>query len=155
MKIFLQTRREKELTKYNYGRGGITMEKTDLANAACILLSDDHKKSFKSEMVCSLIFWLVFSVCKIFFVFLLSGALGGICTHVYEIVKKTAEFDFMTLFGYILNPLFLGVIGGWIVVGIASAITLACISSSRNKNQVKWVKTFMKEDLPSEEYYEE
>ena len=155
MKIFLQTRREKELTKYNYGRGGITMEKTDLANAAFILLSDDHKKSFKSEMVCSLIFWLVFSVCKIFFVFLLSGALGGICTHVYEIVKKTAEFDFMTLFGYILNPLFLGVIGGWIVVGIASAITLACISSSRNKNQVKWVKTFMKEDLPSEEYYEE
>lgn len=155
MKIFLQTRREKELTKYKHGRGGITMEKTDLANAAFILLSDDHKKSFKSEMVSALIFWLVISVCKIFFVFLLSGALGGICTHVYEIVKKTAEFDFMKLFGYILNPLFLGVIGGWIVVGIASAITLACISWSRNKNQVKWVKAFMKEDLPSEEYYEE
>ena len=155
MKIFLQTRREKELTKYNLGRGGINMEQADLANAAFILLSDDHKKSFKAEMISALIFWLVISVLKILFVFALSGALGGICTNVYEIIQKTAEFNFMKLFGYVLDPLLLGCLGGWIVVGIASAITLACISASRNKNQVKWVKVFMKDDMPSEEYYEE
>ena len=155
MKIFLQSRREKELTKYKSGRGGINMEKADLANAAFILLSDDHKKSFKAEMICALIFWFVISVLKILFVFALSGALGGICTNVYEIIKKTAEFDFMKLVGYALDPLLLGSLGGWIVVGIASAITLACISASRNKNQVKWVKVFMKDDMPSEEYYEE
>ena len=155
MKIFLQTRREKELTKYNLGRGGINMEQADLANAAFILLSDDHKKSFKAEMISALIFWFVISVLKILFVFALSGALGGICTNVYEIIQKTAEFNFMKLFGYVLDPLLLGCLGGWIVVGIASAITLACISASRNKNQVKWVKVFMKDDMPSEEYYEE
>lgn len=155
MKIFLQTRREKELTKYNLGRGGINMEQADLANAAFILLSDDHKKSFKAEMISALIFWFVISVLKILFVFALSGALGGICTNVYEIIQKTAEFNFMKLFGYVLDPLLLGCLGGWIIVGIASAITLACISASRNKNQVKWVKVFMKDDMPSEEYYEE
>ncbi|MBQ7912835.1 MAG: hypothetical protein IJ308_03705 [Clostridia bacterium] len=155
MKIFLQSRREKELTKYSSGRGGISAEKADLAHAAFILLNEDHKKSLKSEMICSLIFWFLISALKILFVFTLSGVVGGVCTHINEIIQKTASFDFMKLVGYALDPLFLASVGGWIVVGIASAITIACIAASRNKTQIKWIKAFMKEDMPSEEYYEE
>ena len=61
----------------------------------------------------------------------------------------------MKLVNLALDPIFLGVIGGWIVVGIVSAIVIACIAHSRNKKQQKWVKLHMKEDMPSEEYYDE
>jgi hypothetical protein len=40
------------------------------------------------------------------------------------------------------------------VLGITAAITLACIAHARNKDQQKWVKAFMKEDMPSKEYYD-
>ena len=155
MKIFLQCRREKQLTKYNHGKGGINAEKADLSQAAFILLNPDNKKSFSTQMVWALCFWFLISVCKILFVFALSGVVGGMCTHIQEIIQKTASFDFMKLVKYALDLLFLISLGVWIVLGITSAITITCIAHSRNKKQQKWVKTFMKEDMPSEEYYEE
>ena len=155
MKIFLQSRREKELTKYKKGRGAINAENADLSQAVLILLSEDNKKSYKTEMVWALVFWFLISAAKIAFVYFLSGVIGAICTHINEIIQKTASFDFMKLVNYALNPIFLGVIGGWIILGIVSAIVLACIAHARNKKQQKWVKTHMADDMPSEEYYEE
>ena len=155
MKIYLQTRREKELTKYNNGRGGISAETADLSQAAFILLNEDNKKSYKTEMVWSLLFWLFISAVKVAFVYFLSIVLSNICQQINEIIQKTAEFDFMKLVNFALNPIFLGVIGGWILLGIAGAIVLASIAHARNKNQQKWIKAYMKEDMPSEEYYKD
>ena len=155
MKIFLQSRREKELTKYKKGRGEINAEKADLSQAALILLSEDNKKSYKVEMVWALLFWIFISALKIAFVYLLSGVIGNICLQISEIIEKTASFDFMKLVNFALDPIFLGCIGGWILMGIIKAIVIVCIAASRNRKQQKWVKTYMKEDMPSEEYYEE
>ena len=155
MKIYLQTRREKELTKYKKGRGAISAEKADLSQAAFILLNEDNKKSYKTEMVWALVFWFLISAAKVAFVYFFSIVLSNICQQINEIIQKTAEFDFMKLVNFALNPIFLGVIGGWILLGIIGAIVLVSIAHARNKNQQKWIKAYMKADMPSEEYYDE
>ena len=154
MKIYLQTRREKELTKYISGRGRINPEKSDLSQAAFILLNENHASIYKKEFVCDLVFWIVISLVKLAFVYFLSGIIGDVALQIKPIIEKTASFDFLSFIPLVANPIFLGIIGGWIIIGIARAITLACIASARRKGQVKWIKAFMKEDMPSEEYYE-
>ena len=75
--------------------------------------------------------------------------------QIKEIIEQAAAFDFMKLVGFALDPIFLIVIGSWIVIGITCAIVLASIAHARNKKQQKWVKTYMRADMPSKEYYEE
>jgi hypothetical protein len=106
-------------------------------------------------MVWALVFWFLISAAKVAFVYFFSIVLSNICQQINEIIQKTAEFDFMKLVNFALNPIFLGVIGGWILLGIIGAIVLVSIAHARNKNQQKWIKAYMKADMPSEEYYDE
>lgn len=154
-KIFLQSRREKALTKYNKKRGSIGAEKADLSQATFSLLNEEHKSLYKSEFICALLFWLFISLVKLAFVYFLCGVVANISQQVKLIVEKTASFDFMTLVNFALNPVFLGLLGGLIVLSITAAITVACVAHKRNKNLYEWVKVEMKEFMPTEEYYEE
>jgi hypothetical protein len=70
-------------------------------------------------------------------------------------LDASVSFDIGILFNILLNPVFIAVIICWIIIGIAGGITIACISHKRNKNLYEWVKTEMKEFMPTEEYYEE
>ncbi len=151
MKIYLQTKRENELTKYQHGKGGIRVEQSDLSQAAFILLNDEHKSIYKKELVWTLLFWVFLSAIKVLFVYCLSEIVSGVCLQIASMTK--GKFDFLSLLTLLRDPLFLGSIGGWIVLGITQAIVRASIAHVRNKNQQKWVKAFMKDDMPSKEYY--
>ncbi len=151
MKIYLQTKRENELTKYQHGKGGIRVEQSDLSQAAFILLNDEHKSIYKKELVWTLLFWVFLSAIKVLFVYCLNEIVSGVCLQIASMTK--GKFDFLSLLTLLRDPLFLGSIGGWIVLGITQAIVRASIAHVRNKNQQKWVKAFMKDDMPSKEYY--
>ena len=153
MKIYLQFRNEKKLTKYNKGKGGIKVEQSDLAQAAFLVLDEKHKSIYKQELLWTILFWVFISAAKILFVFGLSEILGALSLQVASIVNKEAAFTFMGLLETILTPVFLGSLGGWIFFSITNAIVRASIACARNKEQQKWVKAYMKDDLPSKEYY--
>ena len=153
MKIYLQCRHEKRLTKYNKGKGGVKAEQSDLSQAAFIVLSEEHKKIYKTEFVWTLLFWVFISAMEVFFIFALSQVIGGISGQIAGFIKKEIEFTFMGLVTDLLNPMLLASIGGWIFLGITNAIVRASIACARNKKQQKWVKAYMKDDMPSKEYY--
>ena len=153
MKIYLQCRNEKKLTKYAKGKGGINAEQADLAQAAFLILDEKHKSIYKQELLWTILFWVFICAAKFLFVYGLNGIVGSISLQIAGIVNKTAEFTFMGVITILLNPFFLGAIGGWIFFGITNAIVRASIAHARNKEQQKWVKDAMKADLPSKEYY--
>ena len=154
-KIFLQSRREKALTKYNKKKGSISAEKADLSQATFAILSEEHKSLYKSEFICALLFWIFISILKLVFTYFLCVVVAGVCQQIKMFLDSSVSFDIGLIFNIVLNPIFIAVIICWIIIGIAGAITVACISHKRNKNLHEWVKVEMKEFMPTEEYYEE
>lgn len=153
MKIFLQSRLENELTKYESAHGGISAEQADLAQGCFLLLDEKHKSSFRGEMICSIIFWVLFSAIKALFIIGLGKGIADICLQIQAMTQEGANFDFMSLPPLLFNTYF--VIGtlAWIVVGILFSIIRAAVRYTRNKEQQKWVEGFMPSELPTEEYY--